>query len=769
MRCLVVLAFCYLANFGIAFAAPRVAVVPDLASTGSIESPDLGVSDLLAMELQRRGLEVYERQEIEAIISERQLQQSGFTKQSNELIKLPHVDWILSPRVTCASNCNIELESLSVSTGNTKLFSQQFELPVDLPTALGKIATKFIQGTQIKGNLQNKSIRGYTSRPELALSYFKGVSLWASGQPEYALAFFNEAYKSDPSFKLAGYMEAEMYRELGMPEHAKLAFKSESHIKVEPNSIFLSQIDSEFSQVFRESLSTASNFQIVSPESVQNIARELDLDFSSQFSDINFKGNSWLMAKYAVSLIKNDANVELKVYSALRGALVFKTSWSYDNFKVQNAVKTLKAITSDVGKRTKVNPTSIDPEYGFQGYEPYSLQRFAVHLKRYTLDPNDPDRALRLFEAYNPQEWQHKVLLMEELKKSVNGNKNYLRFLTNAIWNQRIARYNNDRQFTSLSQNVGEDFTEVLAGQDELAKVGVLYALGMDSLHTRKYADALKKFEKVDLILERQTQLDVPYQILFSVHHFAGLAAEQLQYKQVASEHYNHAANFAALYRKGVSAKCSRETPADLFLVKTFSLMRPVYPTCSQNMEWEFRVLDLDRNVPDRSIDLSSENELASESPILRMQEIQRLSSAEISVARTQMLCKQKMLKIEEDFELENPAIIREAIKIGLFCAGFDREAENRSYAVEILRPLALAVKSAMPSTNPEIEAAKLTLQYELAVALYSINERLNAVNKMKDVVERARGTEYRLADSGEAAIFKMAEAHLNKWREDEN
>ena len=197
---------------------------------GSQDDWALGLADLLDLELQKRGLNTYERRDVRLVLGERNLQLSGQAG-NDEVLRnfLPWVRYLVKGSVRRANGGFVlSIGVVDVRDGlSVMTLDEKGDNPNRLAKALERMADRISASLAAKttGVEHRLPMPGFTDTPEVALLYYRGVEYLVAGRPGYAIDCFSQAAKADPSFMLARWWKMKAYQQAGFPRLAQMALE----------------------------------------------------------------------------------------------------------------------------------------------------------------------------------------------------------------------------------------------------------------------------------------------------------------------------------------------------------------------------------------------------------------------------------------------------------------------------------------------------------------------------------------------------------------
>ncbi len=202
--------------------------VPDSGASGADVA--FGLADVLAVELQQRGVTLWERQQIRLVLGERRLTASGLMQlRKTAGPEIPDLDYLATGRIWVESNHQFRLETALVETRsgrNAASFSVGGKTSGELAPALAGLAAEMATwlATATPGAIQVPPVRARVNRkPEVSLLFYKGVAYCLAGQPELGVTWFIDAQKADPAYLAARFWTVRAFEMIGLPDFAAVA------------------------------------------------------------------------------------------------------------------------------------------------------------------------------------------------------------------------------------------------------------------------------------------------------------------------------------------------------------------------------------------------------------------------------------------------------------------------------------------------------------------------------------------------------------------
>lgn len=270
-----------------------------------------GLPDVLAIELQQRGVVLFERQQIRVVLGERQITVSGLMQLRGNLVEeIPDLQYLVTGSIREMANRQFYLEASLVEarTGrNVASFAREGHYAEDLPGALVALAEQITSRLKAvgKSTVVEQSAGVSPGRtPEVNLLFYKGVACCLAGQPELGATWFIDALKAAPNFLAARVWTMRAFEMLGLPDFAAVA---RARLQEVPNgrgvlnclndSHFLNQklvsvavmadpqLDAaglKFQTALKTDLGRSTNLFVADPSNIRSLAAEMDLQLAEK-------------------------------------------------------------------------------------------------------------------------------------------------------------------------------------------------------------------------------------------------------------------------------------------------------------------------------------------------------------------------------------------------------------------------------------------------------------------------------------------------------
>lgn len=210
--------------------APRVAVLDFVmvGSTTNVGNWAIGVADFLQLNLQEQGVPIYERRLLRYVLAEKGLERKGLVL-NREYKDIPALSHLITGTVRKRSETDFEVGASVVRVldgAEIATASVSGRYPGEFVAKIASLAE------QLKGKTSGtekpaprKPVVGFTSIPEAALTFYKGMDSLCAGRPNDAVLYFEKARDEDYYFDLALAWEMTAFKTLGLMEHAEVCRK----------------------------------------------------------------------------------------------------------------------------------------------------------------------------------------------------------------------------------------------------------------------------------------------------------------------------------------------------------------------------------------------------------------------------------------------------------------------------------------------------------------------------------------------------------------
>ena len=209
-------------------ALPRAATAVSVAVMPFTVPPDnpalawarQGMPDLLMAELSARGWEVVDRESLERVLQEQELDDAIRAGQ------LMGAKYILTGKVESSAPGQIQIQAVlanveSLDSGRMTL--QTGKQPEDVGRIIRNIVEELAPTEEIGPSSTAISPRAWIPRPETIICFHRGLAAFADGYPEIAVPWFIMAYRMEPKFAPARSWEVQAFETMGFDSLAQCA------------------------------------------------------------------------------------------------------------------------------------------------------------------------------------------------------------------------------------------------------------------------------------------------------------------------------------------------------------------------------------------------------------------------------------------------------------------------------------------------------------------------------------------------------------------
>lgn len=392
-----------------------------------------GLADVLAIELQQRGVMLFERQQIRLVLGERQITASGLMQlRGNPVQEIPDLEFLVTGGISELSNRQFHLEASLVEarTGrNVASFAREGHYAEDLPGALTALAEQITSRLKTAGTstIAEQSAGVSPGRtPEVNLLFYKGVAYCLAGQPELGVTWFIDAQKTAPSFLPARVWTMLAFEMLGLSDFAAIA---RARVQDAPNgrgvlncldeSRFLNQklvsvaviadsrLDAaglKFQTALKTALGRSTNLFVADPSNIRSLAAEMDLQLTEKGArDLEMASVLWssvdvlVLVRPAEASKGNLLSVELR--DAMSGEILFRSQTKESTTQLERLSRDLVEYIRTNRKPSPV-PISGLP-WNTRSVKPAQVSNtdrneFAGLLKYLATNPSDRPAWMRL-------------------------------------------------------------------------------------------------------------------------------------------------------------------------------------------------------------------------------------------------------------------------------------------------------------------------------------------------------------------------------------
>ena len=463
----------------LAAAQPTNAVaVADFESTGTTdETKDcaFGLADVLAVELQQRGVVLFERQQIRVVLGERRITASGLMRwQKNHSAEIPDLAYLVAGNLRAPDRQRFQLEVslVEAQTGrNAATFTGEGQYPKDLPRTLAELAGQISRHLKsAAGNtasVEPPATQSSFRTPEVALLFYKGIAYCMAGQPELGVTWFMDAEKAAPTFLPARVWEMRAFEMLGLTDFAAIA---RQRLRETPNgpgvlnrlntSRFLNQNLISVAMIpdprlnadglklatrLKNLLGQQSTFFVADPANIHALAAEMDLQLTEQGAhDLELTSMLW-SSMDALVLVSGDpahpGELSVQLRDALSGEILFSTAVKADASQLKKLAgqlaEKISATRTTVGSALKIrsNAPAIKPVQVTNT----DRTEFAGLLRFLSENPSDRPAWMRL-ALFFPwlSDWRYPCACFDRVRIGTDlSEPDAAHWISDAIWHKR--------------------------------------------------------------------------------------------------------------------------------------------------------------------------------------------------------------------------------------------------------------------------------------------------------------------------------------------
>jgi hypothetical protein len=270
-----------------------------------------GLADLLAVELQQRGVVLFERSQIRLVLGERRLTSSGLMRlRAFPPIQIPDLRYLVTGTIRPLANQHFHLEVALVearSGRNLASFSREGSYPEAVPGALVGLAEQIATHLKSAGGLpaaQAAAGTHLTHSPEVGLLFYRGIACCLAGKPELGLSWFIDAQKAAPDLLGARLWTWRAFEMIGLPQFAAVA---RAKVQEAPNGQgILNRLNGspfldkglvsvavisdlrleggglQLAATLKTALSQYTNLFVADPPNIRSLAAEMDLQLTEK-------------------------------------------------------------------------------------------------------------------------------------------------------------------------------------------------------------------------------------------------------------------------------------------------------------------------------------------------------------------------------------------------------------------------------------------------------------------------------------------------------
>ena len=271
------------------------------ADDASLAWAQLGVPDLLGVELAACGWEVVDRESLEPVILEASLSdniQAGC---------LVGAEYVVSGRVSCPEPGHLLIEgALTKVEGleTVRSVSRAGACPKELGEIIQTLAREVSVVVGARNGQASDRVEVWFPKPEALIFFYRGLSAYSAGYPEAAAAWFISANRMDTNFVAAMAWEIRAFETSGFPEMGELARKQHgqqweglntsedkemrtlalARPLLAPADAWTAEQTLELMNTLSAALSQRKNIRLLNPGALERAIREQDTQLNGLFS-----------------------------------------------------------------------------------------------------------------------------------------------------------------------------------------------------------------------------------------------------------------------------------------------------------------------------------------------------------------------------------------------------------------------------------------------------------------------------------------------------
>lgn len=519
-----------------------------------------GLADVLAVELQQRGVVLFERQQIRVVLGERRITASGLSQlRSNPSQEIPDLRYLVTGDIRPATQRQFHVRASLVeaqSGRNAASFAREGRYPEEVPGALASLADEIAGRLKSEGvapRLELAASYRPAHTPEVSLLFYKGIAYCLAGQPEQGVTWFIDTSKADPHFLPARVWTMRAFEMLGLEDFAAVA---RENVRQAPNgqgvldrldkSRFLDQklvsvaviadprLEAAGWKVqaeLRTALGRYTNLFVADAANIRSLAAEMDLQLTEKGGrDLELASVLWSTVDALVLLRPAEksegGSFSVELEDALTGSPLFRGQTPRDGSKLADLSRDLaaqistrrKAMPPEHGRETAGNSHAVRPIPVVNT----DRDECAGLLKYLSENPSDRPAWMRLalFFPWIGGSFQGKisdrVVAATDLKEPEAAN-----WLSVALWHRR--QYENPPSLAVEAATLLEHFPESPEAQY------VRSALALEFIDHYKYAQAapiLLKLAKELPVLTKRVKIGPDYWANF--YFFTGAVLHEM-------------------------------------------------------------------------------------------------------------------------------------------------------------------------------------------------------------------------------------------------
>jgi hypothetical protein len=526
-------------------AIPAAAQPANTVAVADFEMPDAtpntkdwayGLADVLAVELQQRGVTLFERQQIRVVLGERKITASGLMRlQGNPAQDIPELSFLVTGSIRELADGQFHLEAALVAarTGrNVASFAREGHYPIDVPAALAALGDELV--AHLKAGNQSFQIKpplsaGPGAVPEVNLLFYKGVDYCLAGKPELGVTWFIDLEKTAPNFLPARVWIMRAFEMIGLPDFAAVARErlreapgGQGVLNCLNQSRFLDQklvtvavladpqMDAagwKFQTALKTALSRCDRLFVADPANIRSLAAEMDLQLTENGShELELDSVLW-SAVDVLALVRPAEGADGKPYSvelrdALSGEVLFRGQAPGVASALDDFCQKLATHIREKGKLAE--PGSLAGRTQSRAVKPPQVintdrNEFAGLLKYLAENPSDRDAWMRLalfarwlnIAMHREHDGDYIEAIADRVVAATDLNSSdAAHWLSTALWLRRYYEY--------PPRAIAVDAATLLTRFPESPEAQyVRSALAMELVDQQKYAEAGRLFLKL--------------------------------------------------------------------------------------------------------------------------------------------------------------------------------------------------------------------------------------------------------------------------------
>jgi tetratricopeptide (TPR) repeat protein len=362
---------------------PRAVAVADCTvAPGTPADWAYGIADLMALELQSRGVVLFERRDVHWILAERQHQFMHRPVDGAAFADLPQLHTLVSGtiRQTAADRFHLEIGLTDLRTG-TEMASADAtgQWAVDLPAAVTSIANRLTR--RLHDSPPDEAAprpTGFSRSPEVSWLFYRGIAHCLADEPEWAAVYFLEALRIDPFFTAARIWNLRAFELLGFAEFANVerarlaatleggeALRQLEHGDWLPRHDFViallmpsnaSEHTARILAQLRQALQRTDAIFLFEPDRIGALAAEMDLQRTARFGEpAEFTRLAWTAVHGVLHAepVERGWGGNLRLRLHYRPTLIAQPTWTRE---IGTTAADIESIASDLARQIHPSP-----------------------------------------------------------------------------------------------------------------------------------------------------------------------------------------------------------------------------------------------------------------------------------------------------------------------------------------------------------------------------------------------------------------------------